>query len=342
MRIETLTNRIVSIYDVLKNELMHCNSCSIASAFVDDTTISILEYCLLKNKKIKELKFLTGIYGCFNRKANLYKLQQLALKYAIKVEIHISKDKQFHWKYYHFTKGTKKAIYIGSANFTSGGMGDNGELLVKLSVNTSKKDFGFKSIPLRFDKEWEESGAITEFNLDEYNEQALSIYSSKRGRTGNRNFFENSIRVKPHAIASENAVIVYLTDDITVKTEKMIANTKPIWGKRDYFICNSKKYFDYCISINRILLLDRVNKNSIYASWVQYLDNLQLKTPDGKYFIAYSYISKKRKLNRIAIEYLTNKENGLCLKLTGWKDILEHKVIRNKQVMKLEELLQLK
>ena len=96
------------------------------------------------------------------------------------------------------------------------------------------------------------------------------------------------------------------------------------------------------MSINRILLLDRINKNSIYASWVQYFDNLQLKTPDGKYFIAYSYLSKKRKLNKISIEYLTNKKTGLGLKLTGWKDILEHKVIRKKQVKKLEELLQLK
>lgn len=296
MRIETLTNRIISIYDVLQNELMQCNSCSIASAFIDDTTINILENSLLKNKNLKSLKFLTGIYGCFNRKANFYKLQQLALKYAIKVEIHISKDKQFHWKYYHFTKGTKTALYIGSANFTSGGTGGNGELLVKLSVNSSEKDFGFKSIPLRFNKEWEESGAITEFNLDEYNEQALPKSGSNHGTTGNKNFFENSSGVKPQAIASENAVVVYLTENITVKTEKMIVNTKPSWKKGDYFICNSKINFNQCISINRILLLDRINKNSIYASWVQYFDNLQLKTPDGKYFIAYSYLSKKENL----------------------------------------------
>jgi phosphatidylserine/phosphatidylglycerophosphate/cardiolipin synthase-like enzyme len=52
------------------------------------------------------------------------------------------------WKYYQFNTGRKQVAFVGSANFTTAGMGTNGEVIVKITdtLSAANKDLKLESI----------------------------------------------------------------------------------------------------------------------------------------------------------------------------------------------------
>ena len=78
MKIEAITNRIIPIKEIIRQETSDAEIITIASAFIDHYAIDMLEEALKKNKKIKEVRLLVVIYGGFNRKSDLAKLTLIA------------------------------------------------------------------------------------------------------------------------------------------------------------------------------------------------------------------------------------------------------------------------
>lgn len=341
LRVEAITNKLTSFHDALLYEMQSSRFISIASSFIDQDSVDILENILKKNERLQGIRLLIGVYGNFNRKQNLLRLLILAKKHSEKFQVHISRSKKFHWKYYHFTNRSTQNVFIGSANFTSGGLGSNHELVIKITDKMVNANVGTKRLNNEFEKEWEQSGSIAEFNVNEYNECRLPK-GKTQGKSGNSDFF-NSKKEQRNLFqpTPDKAVVTYLRYYISSKTERMIVNYRPDWSDVDLFICDNKREFELSCKIKRFLIIDKLGPKDFLAYWASFLNEAVLKTPDGQYFIAYKIVGKEKKLSTKIIEELTSKK-GWNFKLFGRKNILTQKVIGKNQVMQIEELLKLK
>jgi HKD family nuclease len=347
MKIEVVTNKIFPINDVLENEIVKCRSFIIGSSFINEESIMILDNLLKKKRSFKNVRILIGVYGNFNRKAALVNLNAIAKKHALNLQVHISKDKNYHWKYYNFQFTNRQSIYVGSANFTSTGMNTNGELLVKLSDVLPAKERGVLRLIKEFEMEWDNSGSIADFNLDEYKERSLPVSKKSEGTTGNNEFFKKkTLKRKQKISTSGKAMIVNLAVDISKLTEKMVLNLRPEWEQCNFFVCdgpNARKVFDQCCAVGQFLIFDNISrKHDITACWAEYMGDQEVKTVDGKYFIAYQVVSKERKLTNQILNELTNEKGIWKLRLNNRKHPLRFKIFGPTQVQNIESVLQLK
>jgi HKD family nuclease len=211
MKIETFTNRILPINEILSQEFNNCQSFFIATAYIDENAIDYIEFLLRKSKHLREAKLLLGVFGSFNRKADLERLTELGKAFAVKFQVHISKNRNFHWKYYHYTSARKQSIYIGSANFTNGGMGTNAEILVKMSDNNSGENDGLNKLKDEFNREWEKSEQISEFPIQYYIENRVTYEGNNKFKGKVNDFFETKAKNQNIDIKSDKAVVVFLT-----------------------------------------------------------------------------------------------------------------------------------
>jgi len=341
MKIEHLTNGFVKIATELSGQLATCEEFSIATAFIGSAAIDLIEQCLKKNNKLKNGQLLLGVYGYFNLKSDFIRLKILAKTYPDKFKVHISKDKSFHWKFYQFKRQSNNVIYIGSANFTNGGMGNNAELLIKVTASAKVDNGPFEKIKLSFDQQFEKnSGPISKFPIDFYPIVKRESSPSKLSKIFNDFFIKDVETSIQENGKNENAVIIFLTDDAKTTTYKKIFGYNPAWEKNnfDFFVCNTKSIFKYCLSSKKILLISKIGRNKFNYCWVALIDKCdEVKTADGKYFIAYKIVGKDKILT---IKQQEKLFNDFDIKIKGFKNLFEGKVLRKNQVKQMESLLE--
>lgn len=336
MKIEFVTNRVFSINGEIEPQLNSAVEAIVATAFIDSYSIEILEQAILRNKNLKHIKLLIGLFGFFNKKDDLVRLRNLAAKHADKIQIHISRNAQFHWKYYFFKQQQKEVFYVGSANLTNGGLKENAELLLKVSPSLKDKSSISKTLN-EFGKEWENSAAISAVKLDLYN-KITPKRIAKEAISNFKSLFpeEENNKIATMEFKSDKAVVVLLTNKLSASTEKKISNNFPHW--KDYFLLDTKAYFQNCLSIKRIFLIVRIGVGEYNWSWVYVTDSSDhLKTDDGKYFIAFKIISKTKKFKSKQIDELKSSKFGIDVKAR--KKPFMQKVLGSNQVEKLNELL---
>lgn len=331
MKIEHLTNGLVKLGSELSEQFTNCTTFSIATTFISASAIDLLERVLKKNKKLTSGRLLIGIYGYFNQKADLLRLQQLEKQYADRLQVHVSKDKTFHWKYYHFTTSRKQTIYIGSANFTSGGLGNNGEVMLKLTHATSTAEKSISQLQASFDAQWRQSGPISKLRLD--------LYPSIKAKTPPpkipkefQAFFEDEGREYVQA-PPETIAVTYLTHSLRASTEKKISTYHPEWMQSGmaYFVCIYKSHFEQCLKSKRLLILDRQARGEFYAYWGNLRTSSDtIKTDDGKYFIAYRQDGRDKRLKPKHEEAL---EQRLGIDLRAVKKPFTNKLLRKNQAI---------
>jgi len=338
MKIETITNRVATFEMILNEQLQSCVSFNIASAFIDNKAIDLIEQSL-KRTSLRNARLLISVFDRFNKQADLFRLNELARKYASKFSVNISRDKRFHWKYYQFANARQQNIFIGSANFTAAGIATNGEIVVRISDNLSTKNKDLDRLSVTFDDELKNSGSISEFRIDLYKERKRDPSDSTPWPIEIEDFF-NRKESREDENAIEKAVLLYRTEEASKETEKAIINYNPGWqqNNRYYFICYDKREFELCKRIRKFLIISRFMKGDYFSVWARYIGNCELKTRDGKYFIGYEFLSKERKLSNSKLMSLTDK-NGFGYKLEGRVGVLGSKVLGKRQVAELEQLL---
>lgn len=331
MRVEYILNKNPQVLD---NQIDNCLDRSIivniATAFIDDYAISKIENILKSNKKIKDFTLLIGLYGMFNQKKNLEKLISLAGKFPDVLTVNVSKDQQFHLKYYYFKFPTSESCFIGSANFTEAGLTENSELMVKITNNNidkNKDKFANASI-LEFNKELKNSININQLILSNYTEQKdLSNLPIKKGVFAS--LFPVEEELPEIENTSLNAVLVMLDSDISSKTQKTIGKQYPNW--KEYFVQNSKKDYNTCLNNKSILIISKFPKYVYKYKWVTISDGAVISTDDGKYFLTYNNNTNYKKVNIKLREFFENEIFKLKL---GSKKI-KTKVLRPKMKEKL-------
>lgn len=142
----------------------------IAVALVGDSCFRILD----KAKKTNKIKFVVGV----NLPTPVEVLKELRNRYSSDVKIY--RCEFFHPKVYLFRmKDGSLVAYVGSANFTDGGMNTN----VELSVSITNQDT-CKGILGWFSKVFEEAEPITDNFLANYKEYTAK-WTKKRKERGN-------------------------------------------------------------------------------------------------------------------------------------------------------------
>jgi HKD family nuclease len=339
MRLEHLTNKsATNLLGELSSVLMKAAAFSIASAFINDEAIELIAASLKKNKKLQG-RILIGLYNFFNKKKDLEALLQLVQNNPARLQVHISLDQCFHWKYYHFISGQKQTFYIGSANFTTSGMADNRELVIKLSDSIKTADRSLQNLAKSFEKEWLHSRPLTEFPLQHYKEAERPKSPSGAGNKEINDFFNQKDSTKLIRAGNGKTYAVGLYTDASPATYKAIENQKGEWVKSgwDWFVLPTRRLHDTCAQCSSVFVFSKEGKDKVYCRYSDIVDDdPNIVTPDGNYFIAHKPV-KCIKLTRKHREAL--REPPLGIDLIGWKEPFYNRALRKAQVAAIKELL---
>lgn len=339
MKLEHLTNKsATNLHSELSSALMKAGEFSIASAFINNEAIELLAASLKKNKKLQG-RVLIGLYNFFNKKKDLEALLQLVNSNPARMQVHISLDPCFHWKYYHFVTGQKQTYYIGSANFTTSGMANNRELVVKLSGSKSNPESSIASLSNSFEKEWKNAGTLASFPLDDYKEIMPLPGSGNNTPQSILDFFNKKHEQIGDVIISDKAYVILLRSSAKTSTIKAINNQKPEWSKKgwDWFVLTQKAQYEQCIKTTEIFVFSREERGVIRCYLAERKEECDtINTDDGKYIIAYKDLGTK-KLTKKLIEDL--KEPPFSIDLTARKEKFYTKTLGRNQVKKMKTLL---
>src|ERR1035441_6920522 len=116
MRIDLINNSgIKSFGGELEELMLTSSSFEIAAAFITHEAIELIDLFLKQNKNpIRSGRLITGFCYCFNSKEVLQDLQKLVIKSRGRLQVNMSSNPRFHWKYYSFEHVKRVTSYIGS------------------------------------------------------------------------------------------------------------------------------------------------------------------------------------------------------------------------------------
>lgn len=339
MKLEHLTNRsIATLQSELTSVFRSARKFSIATAFINDEAITMIENALKKKRSPVKGCLLTGLYANFNKKKNLERLLALTRDHPDRLQVHISLDPCFHWKYYYFNTSKQNVLYTGSANFTNGGLQDNRELVIKLSDTIGSSNRSFTALLRSFEKEWEYSRPLSEFPLQHYKEAVRPRGLGNPLHPNVKDFFASKSKEKQPIVDTGKFYAVGIYDDAKPATVKAVHNQKNEWirNKWDWFTLPYLKDYETCSKQKLLLVFSKEARDKVYCFYSERMDqDSGLSTPDGKYFIAYRTVRYKR-LSRSLLEKLRDDHS---IDLIGWKDQFHKRLLTTDQTKKIMTLL---
>lgn len=333
MEIDLFNNSGIKTFKAeLEDQMLTASSFDIAAAFITEEAIELIQIFLTKNKNKNRIgRLISGFYHCFNSKSILLKLQSLSKKSNGRLLISMSKKEKFHWKYYHFENRTKEVNYIGSANFTTSGMNNAGELILKLSL-TIKDNSKKKSLKDLFNKEFANSVDIKKIPLEDYQQTPPSKTNGKGLSKSIKEILKQNAKTTTDEIKQIHAIL--LKGDFNARTKRMIKEKKSNWNDF-HFACYGQSDYQTSLKADLILIISYYNRRYSF-NLAKVVDSCQLKTLDGNYFIAYeNKTTQKNETIRLRNEL---KNLGLHYRSRGFKE----KVLRNRQSKRLLSLFSFK
>lgn len=296
MRMDLVTNKgIHTLKEELEINLKECRSFKIASAFITEEGVNLFKGFLSRNKyKARSGRILISLYNGFNSRKTLEQLKNLAIDSNGRIQIHISKDLKFHWKYYQFIHKTKSILFIGSANLTKSGIEEQGELQARIVCSSNEANI-LSAFEAEYDKEWQNSVDILQFPIDKYNENKQryspfklhkdikNLLNNKRKETSNRN--------------KEIKAIILVHSTLSKRIVNRVYESQTRWDKEDWdFYCSSSKSeFDKEGIIGNTLLMIEKQSNKYRFKRIVIKDNCIFHTNEGKYFIAFKELGKTKR-----------------------------------------------
>lgn len=267
------------------------NLISIATAFINKGTIELIEDylwdCSATNKK---MRLIVGLYGGFNLKRDLEELLKLAKKYPDNFACRISQEPGFHWKYYSFKKNSAVTNFVGSANFTTNGLCNPGELTLKLTGKENTREI--RILKAEFEKIWEKDTIdIITFPLNKYHSKSIKIPDSagfKIDISIKKLLNKSQPRRRRKLNIDNNKCLVDIVDSYTSKgTSDIVYGKRSNWEKNNYDVTCLVLKSDYLKweKAKYILQYTIVKQVNVFALY-EVMDSCEIRTDDGKYFVA--------------------------------------------------------
>lgn len=322
MNYQIIQNKSTSTKSIFNSYIKGAEIVYIASAFIDDFSIDFIKEILALSRADRpQIKFLTGLFGRFNRKKNLVELQKLNEKQYKFLEIKISVKPEFHWKYYAFKRKNTFTFLIGSANFTKNGFNSQGEFLLQFLEEV--KSFSNSKLYTMFSNEFENAINIDEIDLTKYIERKKNI------ETGNDNRVFNllkNIQSKDKIDPKKLCRIIKFQFPLDKKVKKKLYEQKSGWANNNWdpFSFQNKKDFNAALKSKYLLNIYRL-RSKYYMELCEIKDNdSNLLIGNEHYFVATEFRKKmlitekkKKELDEINLLFRTHHKN--------WKEIYSNK-----------------
>jgi len=219
-------------------------------------------------------------------------------------------------------------------------MGNNSELLIKISDRSKEVKSSNEKLRSSFEKQWVNSGPISTFPIDLYPQAQHKKLQPKLHKDFDKFFSKKSEIAQEKRRKNDNAVVFYLTHNLKTSTYKKLYGYNSDWEKSKvvFFVCNGKSYFQYCLASQKLLLIFRESRNGFTYCWAVVSDSCEeIKTDDGKYFIAYKIMGK---VKQITIKQQEELLDNFDINLRAVKNQFYSKVLRKNQVKEMGKLLQ--
>lgn len=167
-----------------------CKSFWIATAFVSSNAVDdVLGVALDSGAHVR---LLTGTFGNLTRKATFQRIHELKSKKKLQARVwDCGAHGNFHGKIYLWRMSRSQGVaWIGSANFTNGGLVNQGEIVLELRGTWNSGSMN--KLQTVFEAEWALGGPLTEEFLHLYKEAARlppdgnPIGGLRRSRKNNR------------------------------------------------------------------------------------------------------------------------------------------------------------
>jgi HKD family nuclease len=301
MRIEQLVNNKLATFEQeLAKHMDECDSFTIGTAFIDGMGIRLLDWFVKRKRPVTSPgQLLTGIYGRFNTQADLLALRQLSVRHPGMIKVRIHRPIRFHWKSYAFAYKNVVFLYNGSANFTSGGLSTSAEWMTKMTASRSKDKAVIQQWEKTFSAAWDSALSLTEFKVELYKETP---------RATNLDSFEGldpevkaQLQLPVDQPAKQPLVqrvrMIRVSGYLPMRTAKQVERFQTEWGRKkwEFFSCDGKADFLASIRATHFVMVWK-EAGKYYFYFLQKLDESDaFNTPDGRYFIAYREIGKRKK-----------------------------------------------
>jgi HKD family nuclease len=301
MKTEFLPNRgHATLQNGLSKEMENSTKFDIGSAFLTNGALDFLLDSLRNNTKQSARLLISFLNGFISPK-----VLRLALKAQVnlngRLQVHVSNNLGFHWKYYHLIGNQNDVFFIGSANFTSKGLKEEGDLILRLELPL--KDNFSKDLNDEFEREWKRSSLLTQEITTAYETSHIPI---KKIRFRPSKKLLNLLgRPKPLQFINSRNIwrLVSLDGNISKESRKKIEEAKPVWKGKEFLCLGNNR-----VSYNRAkdsthLIIAYWNGDKLQLQPARYEDFLSsIPTEDGKYFIAYKPLKRRRSWNAIPSE----------------------------------------
>ncbi len=348
MKIEAIPNKgPASVGPEITECFGWANNAYIASAFLTLASLERIEEALITSEETHnqiEIRLLVGLYQRFTSAASIAKAIKLQEKYPNKFWVRISRNNRFHWKLYIFTKNSNGRLYVGSANFTEDGLTASGELSVKISAQET--DQISESLQYEFNSLWENknhSFAPDDKFLGDYKKlDSPSLRPKSSPDNPITKLLYNAQRT-PRKKSNDNIKprLIFADSDLKKETIKKVKEEKNNWHNWNY-VCLSKYNFERTRNARLAVYVTynksgkRKNHDDYSISINQIEDSAELKTADGKYFVAFSKIRYSKELRYGDIKTELNKA-GLT-----WKKLSSDRFLNKAQIKLFCSLLRIK
>jgi HKD family nuclease len=297
MKIEVIPNRgPASMGAEIDRSLLWAGQVDIASAFVTAAALkrlrAALAYAETKKRPLK-VRLLFGLYQRFTSPQAMSEMLSLRKQYPSKFSARVARNNRFHWKLYSFSKGNQRRLYVGSANFTSDGLGADGELSLKVTAKSS--DAVVKSVANEFETMWQEDSFLLDKPvLNKYEKLARpkEIFTAPQKDTAISALLRPPAKpTSQQKLSNPKPRLVYMNENISDETAEMLG-AETDWY-RNGWDSSSLFYKGQSEAIKQakiILLVEQLIGGKLLISFRRIEGFVSLDTPDGKYHFAHSHV----------------------------------------------------
>jgi HKD family nuclease len=148
----------------LRAALEGCTHARLSTASLTRKGIEFIEDALATGHKNLNIQLLVGLYNGHTEAAALRRLLRMQNDSDGRFEVRIAQNPRFHWKMYLFKNKKQVTAFVGSSNLTSDGLDTEGEFNVRL---TGVSGGVLGHIDETFDRAWKKQSVLLDRNIAE-------------------------------------------------------------------------------------------------------------------------------------------------------------------------------
>jgi HKD family nuclease len=266
------------------------NEVCVAVAFITQSGLDEIIQPLRQVAAQGSVKLITGLYQHVTEPKALETLLNIQRETRGNFSVKISKEPQFHRKFYILESKSQITAIVGSSNLTKEGLQSGGE--INVIISSAKNTSSTKELKKIFQKEWEHRAiSLSAEQIKKYHK----IRSKKTEfNSFNRGEIKAILGTEPthqKANPSKSEATGFWRDCVTgyaKKRTKQIISETTNWDARNYLWYSTGGKHNYRIK-DRIFLFDRT-EDKLSLVEVTDIARIKISTPDGRNFVAFKYV----------------------------------------------------